>query len=263
MRAAVLLSFLRRLQRFSTIGHPKALVACLALSAAEGYVAPWSLPRPDLHRLADDSLSGHTSEWLGVLPPETSCNCSLHRLSQHRQTLQDGRYLAQPQHSFPMTITESFAAYTAGQHCLDLFQRGPLNEAIILQHPACRSRFVLIVAPTGLTSQSEELQHVISVDGMGQGDRPILRFLASDPLPDKLPFWRVEYRQELEQFINLLASDRFTVHCTLSAARLTIRIHVARSRHIIHVELSLLLRLYSNLEVEARCLLGAHSPSGH
>ena len=57
LRAAVLLSFLRRLQRFSTIGHPKALVAC--------YVAPWWLPRPDLHRLADDSLSGHTSEWLG------------------------------------------------------------------------------------------------------------------------------------------------------------------------------------------------------
>ena len=57
LRAAVLLSFLRRLQRFSIIGHPKALVAC--------YVAPWWLPRPDLHRLADDSLSGHTSVLLG------------------------------------------------------------------------------------------------------------------------------------------------------------------------------------------------------
>ena len=48
LRAAVLLSFLRRLQRFSTIGHPIALVAC--------YVAPWQLPRPDSHRLADDSF---------------------------------------------------------------------------------------------------------------------------------------------------------------------------------------------------------------
>jgi len=30
LRAAVLLSFLRRLQRFSTSGHPEALVACYA-----------------------------------------------------------------------------------------------------------------------------------------------------------------------------------------------------------------------------------------
>jgi hypothetical protein len=57
LRAAISLSFLRRLQRFSTIGHPKALVAC--------YVAAWWLPRPDLHRQADDSLSGHTMRLLG------------------------------------------------------------------------------------------------------------------------------------------------------------------------------------------------------
>ena len=30
LRAAVLLSFLRRLQRFSTSGHPEALLACYA-----------------------------------------------------------------------------------------------------------------------------------------------------------------------------------------------------------------------------------------
>jgi hypothetical protein len=30
LRAAVLLSFLRRLQRFSTSSHPEALVACYA-----------------------------------------------------------------------------------------------------------------------------------------------------------------------------------------------------------------------------------------
>ena len=30
LRAAILLPFLRRLQRFSTIGHPEALVACYA-----------------------------------------------------------------------------------------------------------------------------------------------------------------------------------------------------------------------------------------
>ena len=48
LRAAVLLSFLRRLQRFSTSGHPEALLAC--------YAAAWPLARPDLHRLADDSF---------------------------------------------------------------------------------------------------------------------------------------------------------------------------------------------------------------
>jgi len=48
LRAAVLLSFLRRLQRFSPIGHPIALVAC--------YAASWQLPRLDFHQLADDSF---------------------------------------------------------------------------------------------------------------------------------------------------------------------------------------------------------------
>jgi hypothetical protein len=48
LRAAVLLSFLRRLQRFSTSSHPEALVAC--------YAAAWPLPQPDSHRLADDSF---------------------------------------------------------------------------------------------------------------------------------------------------------------------------------------------------------------
>jgi hypothetical protein len=55
LRAAVLLLFLRGLHRFSTSGRPNALDAC--------YVAPWRLPRPDLHRLADDDFSGHTI-WL-------------------------------------------------------------------------------------------------------------------------------------------------------------------------------------------------------
>jgi hypothetical protein len=54
LRAAVLYSLLRRLQRFSTISLPIALVAC--------YVASWQLPRLDFRQLADDSLSGHTSE---------------------------------------------------------------------------------------------------------------------------------------------------------------------------------------------------------
>ena len=54
LRAAGLRLLLGGIQRFSTIGHPKALVAC--------YVASWQLPRPDFHRLAVDSLSpGHTS----------------------------------------------------------------------------------------------------------------------------------------------------------------------------------------------------------
>jgi hypothetical protein len=48
------------LQCFSASGHPEALVAC--------YVASWQLPRPDFHRLADDSLSGHTNELLGGIP---------------------------------------------------------------------------------------------------------------------------------------------------------------------------------------------------
>jgi len=48
LRAVVLHSFLRRIQRFSTIGHPRALVAC--------YVASRQLPRLDFHQLADDSF---------------------------------------------------------------------------------------------------------------------------------------------------------------------------------------------------------------
>jgi hypothetical protein len=52
LRAAVLHPFLRGIRRFSTSSHPEALGAC--------YVASWQLPRPDLHRSADDDLSGHT-----------------------------------------------------------------------------------------------------------------------------------------------------------------------------------------------------------
>jgi len=55
LRAAVFLSFLRRLQRFSTSGHPEVLVAC--------YAAAWPLPRPDFHRLADDSFQD-TPPWV-------------------------------------------------------------------------------------------------------------------------------------------------------------------------------------------------------
>jgi hypothetical protein len=58
LRAAVLLLFLRGLHRFSTSGRPNALDAC--------YVAPWRLPRPDLHRLADDDFSGHTISLLAI-----------------------------------------------------------------------------------------------------------------------------------------------------------------------------------------------------
>ena len=50
LRAAVLLSFLRRVLRFSTTGRPGALGAC--------YVASWQLPRLDSHQLADDSFQG-------------------------------------------------------------------------------------------------------------------------------------------------------------------------------------------------------------
>jgi hypothetical protein len=53
LRAAVLLSLLGRILRFSTTGHPGALGAC--------YVASWQLPRLDFHQRADDSLSGHTN----------------------------------------------------------------------------------------------------------------------------------------------------------------------------------------------------------
>ena len=53
LRAAGLRLLIGGIQRFSTIGHPKALVAC--------YVASWQLRPPDFHRLAVDRLSGHTS----------------------------------------------------------------------------------------------------------------------------------------------------------------------------------------------------------
>jgi hypothetical protein len=46
-----------RIRRFSTSSHPEALGAC--------YVASWQLPRPDLHRSADDDFSGHTMRGLG------------------------------------------------------------------------------------------------------------------------------------------------------------------------------------------------------
>ena len=58
LRAAALLPFLRGLHRFSTPGHPDALDAC--------YVASWQLPRPDLHRLADDDFSGHTIDMFAI-----------------------------------------------------------------------------------------------------------------------------------------------------------------------------------------------------
>ncbi len=59
LRAAVLLLFLRGLHRFSTSGYPDAPDAC--------YVAPWRLPRPDLHRLADDNFTGHTIDLVTLL----------------------------------------------------------------------------------------------------------------------------------------------------------------------------------------------------
>jgi len=44
--------------RFSTSGHP---IAGLYNKPGACYVASWQLPRPDLHRLADDDFSGHTT----------------------------------------------------------------------------------------------------------------------------------------------------------------------------------------------------------
>ena len=52
--------FLRSILRFSTTDHPEALGAC--------YVASWQLPRPDSHRLADDSFAGRTMRLLGSSP---------------------------------------------------------------------------------------------------------------------------------------------------------------------------------------------------
>ena len=50
LRAAALHPFPRGVRRFSTSSHPEALDAC--------YVASWPLPRPDLHRSADDDFQG-------------------------------------------------------------------------------------------------------------------------------------------------------------------------------------------------------------
>ena len=49
LRAAVLLSFLRRILRFSATGHPEALGAW--------YVASWQLPRLDFNRIAAITIS--------------------------------------------------------------------------------------------------------------------------------------------------------------------------------------------------------------
>jgi hypothetical protein len=64
LRAAVLLSFLRRLQRFSTISHPIALVAC--------YAAAWPLPRPGFHRLVDDSFQDTPATGYAAFRPGTT-----------------------------------------------------------------------------------------------------------------------------------------------------------------------------------------------
>ena len=58
LRAAALRPFPRGLQRFSTSGHPDALVAC--------YLAACPLPGLDFHQQANDDFSGHTSRcWAG------------------------------------------------------------------------------------------------------------------------------------------------------------------------------------------------------
>jgi hypothetical protein len=76
LRAAVLHPFLGGIRRFSTSSHPEALGAC--------YVDSWQLPRPDLHRLADDDFSGHTTPWLGPYAAaqpyngkELRCSCGI------------------------------------------------------------------------------------------------------------------------------------------------------------------------------------------
>jgi hypothetical protein len=82
LRAAVLLPFLRELQRFNIASHPATLVAC--------YVATCLLPRPDLHQLANDDFQDTPSRssgdcrlvalraWLGLVttPFCTSWKCS-------------------------------------------------------------------------------------------------------------------------------------------------------------------------------------------
>ena len=51
LRAAVSLSLLRRILRFSTTGRPGALGAC--------HMASWQLPRLDFHQRADDTFRAH------------------------------------------------------------------------------------------------------------------------------------------------------------------------------------------------------------
>jgi hypothetical protein len=63
LRAAGLLPFLRGIQRFSTISHPRALAAC--------YVVAWPLPRLDFHQLAVDSFQDTPSRCYAV-------HCSAH-----------------------------------------------------------------------------------------------------------------------------------------------------------------------------------------
>jgi hypothetical protein len=79
LRAAVLHSLLRRIQRFSTSSRPEALVAC--------YVAPWRLPRPDFHRLADDSFQDTPASCQAESPTlwdGTFCNKWLCRAAQQK-----------------------------------------------------------------------------------------------------------------------------------------------------------------------------------
>ena len=62
LRAAVLLSFLRRL-RTRSVRHASALPVTQKLGLLRKhvacYVAPWWLPRLDFHQLADDSFRTH------------------------------------------------------------------------------------------------------------------------------------------------------------------------------------------------------------
>jgi len=74
LRAAVLLSLLRRIQRFNTASRPAALVAC--------YVASWQLPRLDLHQLADDSFQDTPAR---VRPRSCKKPSTFHDLPNWRQ----------------------------------------------------------------------------------------------------------------------------------------------------------------------------------
>ena len=65
-------------QRFSTSGRPDTPVACYLTSGLQSRLHK---PGPDLHRLADDDFSGHTSEGLArpLLQTEVDINESLFR----------------------------------------------------------------------------------------------------------------------------------------------------------------------------------------